>query len=312
MPLVEYSDSESEVEVQIQPPSKKRKLITERVKELPPLPSSFRDQYSSTVRSSTRDDPSLHGGRKRATPHVDGNWPTHVYLEWIPQPAGTALLSELIAEERSVDCGKQELKSLLHNELGVCLPLHVSLSRPLVLQKTAHKEPFVRQLGQAIARCNARAFRAVPTSLRWHPNELGTCWFLVLQLPENRELAQLLSSCNDVAALFDQPLLYTEGVDASHAQDDKKKTNRGFHISIAWSLNEPESAGDDPPGKPWAEQPRTSRADSDRRLAGLSIAFSEIKVRVGQDVSSIPLAASQAKKVNSDKACELTLPTTQV
>ncbi|KAK1035573.1 poly(U)-specific 3'-to-5' RNA exonuclease, partial [Friedmanniomyces endolithicus] len=118
MPLVDYSDSESEAEVQISPPSKKRRLNSEPFKELPPLPSSFRDQYSSTVRSSTRDDPSLHGGRKRATPHVDGNWPTHVYLEWIPQPAETALLSELIAEERSVDCGKQELKSLLHNELG--------------------------------------------------------------------------------------------------------------------------------------------------------------------------------------------------
>ncbi|KAK0890315.1 poly(U)-specific 3'-to-5' RNA exonuclease [Friedmanniomyces endolithicus] len=295
MPLVDYSDSESEAEVQISPPSKKRRLNSEPFKELPPLPSSFRDQYSSTVRSSTRDDPSLHGGRKRATPHVDGNWPTHVYLE-----SETALLSELIAEERSVDCGKQELKSLLHNELGVCLPLHVSLSRPLVLQKTAHKEPFVRQLGQAIARCNARAFRAVPTSLRWHPNELGTCWFLVLQLPDNRELAQILSSCNDVAALFDQPLLYTEGVDASHAQDDKKKTNCGFHISIAWSLNEPGSAGNDLPGQQsWAEHPCTSHADSDRRLAKLSIAFSEIKLRIGQDVSSITLPAAQVKRGDS-------------
>jgi len=78
MALVSYSDSSSEED---ELPSKKRKRETSPVKELPPLPSSFRDMYSSTVRTSTQDDPSLHGGRKRVTPHVEGNWPTHVYLE---------------------------------------------------------------------------------------------------------------------------------------------------------------------------------------------------------------------------------------
>ncbi len=232
--------------------------------------------------------------------------------EGIPEAAETALLSELIAEERSGYCGMKELQSLLHNELGVCLPLHISLSRPLVLQKTIYKEPFIRQLKQAVSRCNARAFETVPTSLRWHSNELGTCWFLVLQLLENKELAQLLSSCNNVAALYDQPLLYTEADDPSRVEDEERKADRGFHISIAWSLNEPESTEYDPPRPPWAGQPHITSAKSDQRLAELSIAFSEIKVRVGQDVSSIPLAASQAKKVNSDKACERTLPTTQV
>lgn len=86
MALVDYSDSDSDQpnEQDSSPPAKKRRVSgSEKGKDskLPPLPTAFRDLYSSTVRTSTQDDPSLHGGRKRVTPHIAGNWPTHVYLE---------------------------------------------------------------------------------------------------------------------------------------------------------------------------------------------------------------------------------------
>lgn len=77
MGLVDYSSSD-EGESETEPAAKKPRI---EKSVLPPLPSNFRDLYSSTVRTSTQDDPELHGGRKRVTPHVAGNWPAHVYLE---------------------------------------------------------------------------------------------------------------------------------------------------------------------------------------------------------------------------------------
>ena len=89
MTLVPYpaSDSDSESDSPSSPATKRRKLSTESntaakpTDALPPLPAAFLDQYSSNVRTSVQDDPALHGGRKRTTPHVAGNWNAHVYLE---------------------------------------------------------------------------------------------------------------------------------------------------------------------------------------------------------------------------------------
>jgi hypothetical protein len=70
-------------------PAKKRRVLpalrsanaSTQASPLPALPASFRDLYSSTVRTTTHDSPALHAGRQRATPHVVGNWPTHISLE---------------------------------------------------------------------------------------------------------------------------------------------------------------------------------------------------------------------------------------
>jgi hypothetical protein len=92
MALVQYPDSDSDQEHDsrgITPQliagapktAVKRKHSESAQNDLPPLPAAFHDLYSTNARASTSDDPSLHGGRKRAIPHVEGNWPSHIYLE---------------------------------------------------------------------------------------------------------------------------------------------------------------------------------------------------------------------------------------
>ncbi|KAK4565480.1 poly(U)-specific 3'-to-5' RNA exonuclease [Recurvomyces mirabilis] len=301
MALVGYSDSSSsEAEATTTtPPAKKRKVASKQQKpaSLPPLPSAFRDLYSSTVRASTQDDPALHGGRERVTPHIEGNWPAHVYLEWNPAPEEYKILSSCIEGQstKASGGGNNEVYSLLQNDLGVSLPLHVSLSRPLVLQ-TEQKAPFLEQLKQHIISSTARTFSAKPVSLRWHSNETSTRWFLVLQLgrPPGDELAKLLTASNTVASAFDQPLLYAgdeEAATQSGPADDEERAGR-FHISVAWSL-EPQTTS----GTHLTATAKQDAALSDdgpstsSSYAELDIVFAEVKVRIGQDVETIPLPA---------------------
>ena len=90
MPLVDYPGTDSSGEEEDSTFGEQKNEIAGRKRKwsaagtgasLPPLPDSFHDLYASTSRTSNQDDPELHAGRQRQTPHVEGNWPTHIYLE---------------------------------------------------------------------------------------------------------------------------------------------------------------------------------------------------------------------------------------
>ncbi|GAB7341586.1 hypothetical protein MBLNU457_7793t1 [Dothideomycetes sp. NU457] len=276
------SDNEDDI-----PPPKRRRLSHSIEPPLPPLPQSFRDLYSTPARLSQTDDPSLHGGRQRLVPHIAGNWSAHVYLEYDPSPTETALLTSLVSHVHSTT--SSSITSLLTNSLSVAQPLHISLSAPLVLRtetKDSFREGMLRSLS-SVAR-KSPTLIVKPMSLSWFANAERTRSFLVLRVADfdppshsdsNSVLAKLLESSNAVATRFGCKALYTNTGDDDAERDGYGKD--AFHISLAWSLNTDETLDE------------SALADSRLRelldrAKGIRIAFPEVKLRLGKEVSSLP------------------------
>ena len=181
-----------------------------------------------------------------------------------------------------------DVNSLLENDLGVPLALHISLSRPLTL-KTAEKDAFIGKLKQTVNDSNIKAFDTRAKDLAWHPNESNSRWFLVLRLQESAALCNLLEMCNAVAQDFGQPLLYSD-LEGSKTRTEVSQ----FHISLAWSLQPPMSTSksreSDTPHSKGVEEAGIPH-ELLGRVYALSINFIEVKVRIGQDVHSLPLKA---------------------
>ncbi|OJD15521.1 hypothetical protein AJ78_04217 [Emergomyces pasteurianus Ep9510] len=262
---------------------------------LPPLPSEFLDLYATNSRISVQDDPTLHDGRKRVMPHVAGNWPTHIYLEWYPAATELAILEEVIAQ-----CGRKlqnglEIHDLLYSDLSAQVPLHISLSRPVVLV-TEDKQPFRDLLNDAIRESDIRPFRVRTDGLDWVSNFEKTRWFLVLRVvkPENNELNRLLAISNKSLAVFRQPPLYQKPApvgmrlqkrDTENSRTQTTTTSAAvadysdyFHISIAWSLTEPS-----------LEDKKRVASVELGGVRGIEVPFNSVKLKIGNIVHNLEL-----------------------
>ncbi|KAI0545554.1 U6 snRNA phosphodiesterase Usb1 [Xylaria curta] len=268
MGLVDYSSDSSESEETARPRTKKQKTSDNQStnnsaakSELPPLPSAFHDLYASTVRVSASDDPTLHQGRKRVNPHKVGNWPSHLYIEWHPNPTErttlTTFLSTLQSSLTSSSTNPITITSFLTSDLGTPQPLHISLSRPIVLS-TSQKDDFQTDLESGIRSSGITPFELAPVEIEWHRTAESARSFLVLRVGstqkgddygKNPQLATLLRRANALVTTFGQPALYAfaKSSDNNKATNDPKNRNENtgvevdnaFHISIAWSFTEP-------------------------------------------------------------------------
>ncbi|KAL7270574.1 poly(U)-specific 3'-to-5' RNA exonuclease [Rhizina undulata] len=236
--LVDYSDSDSDAASPQPPPSKSLKTAaflspksSSPASDLPPLPSRFHDLYAVAPRVGQADDPALHGGRKRAIPHVQGNWPTHVFVEWhLSRTEFEAL--DAIYERAKKECESEgiALESHLKSDLGSEQPLHLSLSRPNVLV-TEQKEGFRETLEEKLRKSRIKPFTVEFTGFEWVSNLDQTRWFFVLKASKGsgNELPRLLQLTNIAFAIYNQPPLYSQN----------GAGNDGFHVSLAWSLQKP-------------------------------------------------------------------------
>ncbi|KAG8627203.1 hypothetical protein KVT40_004686 [Elsinoe batatas] len=317
MGLVSYTDSESGSDEHDEPVSKRPRLTVDNDSALPPLPAEFHNLYSAAARVSQSDDPSLHGGRKRIVPHVDGNWAAHVYLEFHPSPSLLSLLTRLLTllpatstPSSSTSSASKDVHSLLLSPTSVPLPLHISLSAPLVL-RTETKDEFLStllaELDRLLSNLGTRSggLTLSPSALSWHPNQERTRSFLVLRVGEAQEdakaLSKLLSCANSVAREFGLPELYVvrapelalegKAEDMRDSEPGEERRRGGvekakdvgdgqgrFHISIAWSLDAEAELGElSVEGKEVLEKVKKEK-----------IRFEDVKVKMGKEVTSIP------------------------
>jgi hypothetical protein len=194
--------------------------------------------------------------------------------------------------------------SLLLSDLSAPLPLHISLSRSLVL-KTEQRDEFLERTTANLKQASVRPFNVEYSKLAWYPNHDQTRWFLSLSVarPGHDELNQLLDACNEAASSMHQPKLYVPNDEDVVSKSRSKKRKKSdlriesdtdvstipdcsdfFHISLAWSLS------------PQQLNEEIFSSDATKHaLKGLSTTFDVVKVKIGNVISPIALSSKTSE-----------------
>ena len=170
------------------------------------------------------------------------------------------------------------------------LPLHISLSAPLVL-RTEQRHEFLEDIQKAVAKERpegknteeSHTFSIRLNNLRWAANYERNRWFLAfgIQKPPEDNLNKLLMKFNDVAMVYALPSLYVNTNDVKQGEIPEDFTSR-FHFSVAWSLE-----------TPVIEKESFSDVELDiaeiEKLRSADIEISTIKVKIGSTIQSVHL-----------------------
>ncbi|GAA5828266.1 hypothetical protein JCM5353_003978 [Sporobolomyces roseus] len=195
-----------------EPPKKKRRLPT------------LDDSFSSDLRPT--DSPALHQGRKRAHPHVQGQWAAHVYLELELDSALRRLLKKAV-DASSESFASEDIHFLFDppplNTEGrrsddSLSTLHISLSRPLYIQTNQKVDlrASVAKVANSIVGFSSRY-----ASFGMLENDEKNRRFLAIEIGQGYE--QLKNLVRKLDVELDQMRLPTY------------YENPRFHTSIAWT-----------------------------------------------------------------------------
>lgn len=181
----------------------------------PPLPREFMDLYTNNPKVSA--DSGLHEGRVRVIPHIEGAWPSHVFVEWIPSEKHRQVLHAIT--QTVVQAGKR-VQSLVMNELGVNLNLHISLT-PTLMVPSAQKQAFEELVTSELV-VSRKQLELDSGAVYTTPNEIGTRTFIVVRLDSQstRVVHELMRSISERISTLGLPTF--------------KKESFTPHVSIAW------------------------------------------------------------------------------
>ncbi|TFK20590.1 hypothetical protein FA15DRAFT_599415 [Coprinopsis marcescibilis] len=202
--LVSYSSSEEEADEE----KFQAKVVKKR--KLPTLSASI-------ALPAPVDDPSLHQGRIRTTPHIEGQFAAHVYVS-VPlkktSPLHT-LIKNVVIDTKEMVPTLQEFTT----SNPECRELHVSLSRPIYLR--AHQREEVKRTVRDIAN-NHAPFEISFASFSELINDEKTRSFLTLEVGAgHHELKNISTDLSPILNTFRQKGYYD---------------NPRFHASIGWAL----------------------------------------------------------------------------
>ncbi|GAA5903410.1 hypothetical protein JCM8208_001912 [Rhodotorula glutinis] len=259
-----------------EPPSKKRKL--------PALDASFDEPARQT------DSPQLHQGRKRAVPHQRGLWAAHVFLELEPSTGLSKVLKKATADAAVAAPDDATVHSLLvppvpdnrSSDAGSApdpvdhsssTALHLSLSRPLMLQTNQRQE-----LRAAVAKVAAASsgFDARHASFGVLENDDKSRRFLGVEIGHG----------------YDQLLALTHKLDTELARLRLPTyyPDPRFHTSLAWSTSTSLSSRAPPFGDSLLDD-LEARLGKKLRLEGEVFAV-ELCVKVGKETARYRLTGA--------------------
>ena len=195
-------------------------------RRLPPLSSKL-------VVATPTDDPALHQGRERSSPHVVGRWACHVYVPVVSET------SEQLGEVLSSAFHAAKAKVPTLHPIGLeddRWELHISLSRPTFLWTHQKKEfknavrrvaashrGWVLSLAEFIQLENddrSRVFLAIQVGAGYEQVTLSLS-FVTRALKSNSQLEALTNALAPALQAIKQSDFYPEPK---------------FHVSIGWAL----------------------------------------------------------------------------
>ncbi|KAJ3866065.1 hypothetical protein EV359DRAFT_62625 [Lentinula novae-zelandiae] len=207
--LVSYSSSEEESNLE----GVSRRAVPKK-KKLPGLSPSL-------IVQTPKDDPALHQGRIRITPHVDGQWASHVYVSIRVERRSAMynLVLDALKTAKNLEPALHDFPRVDENKSEKYFDLHVSLSRPIFL-RTHQRDDLKREVKSLAEKSNN--FKISFTSFSIFNNDEETRTFLALDIGSGHRELKLLS---------DGLLPFLANLRQKEYYADPR-----FHASIAWAL----------------------------------------------------------------------------